>query len=65
MIKIINTETEELNESPVDKINRELGKDYIDIGIMGSGKPVGFLAGNTFEVLPARYVASFSMELAE
>lgn len=63
MITITNTETEELNESQVAKINREIGKDYIDIGIMGSGKPVGFLAGNKFEVLPARYTASFSMEL--
>lgn len=63
MIKLTNTETEQLNESQVAKVNRELGKDYIDIGIMSSGKPVGFLAGNKFEVLPARYTASFSMEL--
>ena len=63
MIKLTNTETEELNETQVDKINRELGKDYIDIGLMGNGKPIGILAGKTFEVLPARYAASFSIEL--
>ena len=65
MIKLTNTETEQLNESQVAKINRELGKNYISLGIMGHGKPIGILAGNMFEVLPARYTASFSLELPE
>lgn len=65
MIKITDTETEQLNESQVAKINRELGKSYISLGIMRHGKPIGILPGNKFEVLPARYVASFSMELPE
>lgn len=63
MIKITDTETEGLNESQVAKINRELGKNYISLGIMGHGKPIGILPGNKFEVLPARYTASFSLEL--
>lgn len=62
MIKLINTETEELNESQIAKINRELGKDYIGLAIMECGRPIGLNAGMTFELLPEKYAAFVNME---